>query len=322
MIRVFHGDDEFSIAQALRRVKESAGPPEVRDPNTTTFEGRSFKSGEVMAAASAVPFLADRRLVIINGLLTRLDARDRSLGADWDALSEGLQQIPATTEVVFVDRKPLRNNGRGLKAAGPRADVQQFNAPRGQALEAWVRDRFAHYGVAADRQAVARLAWLIGGQLRLLDQEIQKLSLYAPDRPVTVRDVDDMVSDAREESVFAAVDAVLERRPGVALRLMYSLLENGQTVISIILLLARQVRLVLLAGELGRAGVPANEIGQRIGLTNRYALEKTLRQSGRFPQAYLADVHRRLLAADLAIKTGDMEERLALEILVGGLAAA
>ena len=322
MIRVFHGDDGFSISEAVRRARLSVGPEEVRDPNTTLLEGASFKPFDVIAAASTLPFLADRRLVLVYGLLGSMDGRDNKRGAEWDKLPTMLSELPGSSDVVFVESKALRANARGVKAAGPGAEVREFNAPRGPALESWARDRFTHYESVAARDAIARIVWLVGNDLRLLDSEIGKLALYAGEREVTQSDVDEMVGEAREASIFAAVDAVLERRPGVAMRLMYSLLEDGTSVSSIISMLSRQVRLVLLAGTLNAGNVPLTEIGSRIGVTNRYALEKTLRQASRFGKDYLAQVHRRLLDADLSIKTGKLDERLALEILVGRLSAA
>ena len=322
MIRVFHGDDGFSIAEAVRRARASVGPEEVRDPNTTQLEGTSFKPFDIIAAASTLPFLADRRLVLVYGLLESMDGRGNSRGSEWDALPGMLAELPGTSDIVFVESSTLRANARGIKAAGPGADVREFRSPRGPALEAWVRDRFTAYESSATREAIARIVWLAGGDLRLLDSEISKLALYAGEREVNQADVDEMVGEAREASIFAAIDAVLERRPGVAMRLMYNLLEGGTSVGSIISMLSRQVRLVLLAGTLRATGVEQQDIGNRIGLRNRYALEKTLRQASRFGKDYLAKMHRRLLDADLDIKTGKMDERLALEILVGRLSGA
>ncbi len=322
MIRVFHGDDGFSISEAVRRAKISVGPEEVRDSNITTLEGNSFKPFDIIAAASTLPFLADRRLVLVYGLLQSMDGRGNSRGSEWDELPKMLADLPGTSEIVFVENAALRANARGVKAAGPGAEVRLFSTPRGPALEAWARDRFTHHNSSASRDAIARLVWLAGGDLQLLDSEIGKLALFAGEREITQADVDGMVAEAREASIFAAIDAVLERRPGVAMRLMYNLLEGGTSVGSIISMLARQVRLVLLAGTLRASGVEQSEIGNRIGLRNRYALEKTLRQASRFGKDYLSITHRRLLDADLDIKTGKIDERLALEILVGRLSGA
>jgi DNA polymerase-3 subunit delta len=322
MIHVLHGEDEFSIAEALARIRESVGPPEVRDPNTTTFDGRGAQPGALVGAASAVPFLAERRLVVVSGLLSRFEDDDKTLGAEWDSLPARLEHLPATTELVFVEDRDLKRGGRGLRAAGPRAVVKEFKPPRFQALDAWIKDRFAAVGAQAEPDAIARLAWLAGGSLRLLDQEARKLALHANGRPVRREDVDLLVPEAREENIFAAVDAILERRPGVAMKLLYSLLAGGASAGQLLNLLARQVRLVILARELADQSVPPEDIGRRIGLKPGFALDKTLRQAPRFSPAHLAATHRRLLDADLSIKTGELDERLAIEILVARLSAA
>ena len=322
MIRVLHGEDEYSRSEALTKIRESAGPAEVRDPNTTVFQGQGFKLADVIGAAQVVPFMADRRVIIVHGVLGRMQKRDKSLGNEWRELTARLAEVPASTELVFVEEVGLRDNGIAVKSVGPSARVQEYRVKRRGELESWVRDRFSHYKAEGTRDAIARIAWLAGSDTRLLDKEIKKLALYAGDRQVTQDDVDLMVSDAREASIFAAVDAVLEGRPAVAMKSLYSLLSSGSSVSTILSMLARQTRLLILAVELQQQGVHPEEIGKRISLTNRYALDKTLRQSQNFSTENLANIHRRLLAADLTIKQGGMDERLAVEILVGELSAA
>lgn len=327
MIYVLQGDDEFSIEEALAEHRASVGTDDLREANTTTLEGPAANLGQFMAAACSVPFLADRRLVTVRSLLSGLDRIRGAASVDaasWDGLSQALQQIPATTDVVFVEilsrRDGLKKNGPGLRAVGPEARMREFWVPRRQALNGWIRDRGALLGVQIQPEAVARLGWLMGGNLRALDQELQKLALYASDRPITRHDVDMMACSAREENVFAAVDAVMEKRPGVATRALYALLDEGTSVSSIITLLARQVRSVLLARDLMESGVTdRGEIGTRLGITQGFVLDKTLRQARRFGVGYLAGIHRGLLDADLASKTGRMDDRLSLEILVARL---
>ncbi len=322
MIRVLHGNDEFSASEAYARIVETIGPPDVRGPNTSVFDGKVIKLGEVVAAASAVPFLADRRLVTVRGLLARLDENDKTLSDEWDSLPARVQDLPATTELVFLETQALKRGGRGLRVAGTRAETHEFQAPRGPALESWIRERFTANRAQAQGDAIARLAWLSGGNLRLLDQEVRKLALHASGRPVSRQDVDLLVPESREESIFAAVDAILERRPGVAMKLLYSLLAGGETPPNLLSMLARQVRLALLARDMWERSVPPDEIGKRAGIKAGFPLEKTLRQAERFSTDYLSAVHHRLLDADLAIKTGELDERLAIEILVARLSAA
>ncbi len=339
MIRVFHGDDDFGISQAVGRLRDGLGADGLAESNTIVFEGRDFVPGAVVAAARTVPFLAPSRLVIVRGLLRRLDttARTRRGGDDtapmradgWDTFGEELNGLPETTELVFVDVFPpgtgerrLRPNGAALRALAPAGDtdVREFAAPRGRAVQDWIREQVAAENARASGPAIARLADLIGPNLRLLDQEIRKLALYVGDRPIEPADVDLQVAPAREASIFAAVDAIVERRPGIAMRSLYRLLDGGASVQYILVMLARQVRMLLLAKHLRGKGVDDAEIGSRIGLRAGFALRKTLEQTGRFTPDYLARAHRDLLDAELETRSGALDQRLVLEMLVARLA--
>ena len=337
MIRVLHGDDEFSISEAVRQFRASLGEG-AAESNTVEFEGRNFRPGEVEAAARTVPFLADRRLVLVRGLLRRLDTpnagRQRG-GSDaaqmsstgWNTFGERLSGLPQSTELIFVDTFPtgpggrLKDKGAGLRTlqpAGP-VDVTLFATPRGRAVQDWIRSRVMSEGVQASPSAIARLADLVGPNLRLLDQEIRKLSLFAGDRTIQPADVDLMVAPAREANIFAAVDAILERRPGLAMRALYQLLDDGASVQYILSMLSRQTRMLIIARHLREKGVEEQEIGNRIGLRAAFALRKTLEQAGRFSHDYLAAAHTGLSAADLSIKSGEVRERVALEMVVARL---
>ena len=326
MIRVIYGEDEFSVDERVRQIQESIGPQEVRAPNTTILEGDSYSLEQLLAAASAVPFLADRRMVIVRGLLGRLDGdqqrprrgggtgRRRLPKGDWSRLANGLSALPSTTEVVFVDGR-LRQNGPGLRAVGSGAEIETYGARRGADLARWISDRAQAAKAEASSSAISRLADVIGPNLRLLDQEIRKLALYAGERRIERADVDLMVAPAREANIFAAADAVLEKKTATAIRLLYQLLAEGASVQHILAMLARQVRAALLVQELSRGGVDNDEIARRTGLNPGYPLRKTLDQARRFPFEYLAETHRRLLEADVAFKSG-ADERLGVELLV------
>jgi len=337
LIRVLHGDDEFGIDEAVRQIRASLGE-DAAESNTVEFEGRNFKPGEVEAAARTVPFLADRRVVLVRGLLRRLDttnadrqqegpAAAQMATAGWEKLGELLGGLPDTTELVFIDpfsttrNRKLKANGGALRAlkSSDALDISVFTAPRGRAVGDWIRTRVMSEGVQASPSAIARLADLVGPNLRLLNQEIQKLSLYANGRVIQPDDVDLMVAPAREANIFAAVDAILERRPGMAMKALYQLLDDGASVQYILTMLTRQTRMLILARHLRERGVDEGEIGNRIGLRAAFALRKTLDQAGRFSHEYLASAHRGLGEADLSYKSGEVRDRVALEMIVARL---
>src|SRR5512136_1618577 len=75
MFFILHGDNEFEISERVAGFKQKIGDDSMRDLNITVLYGRKTTLGEIQHAADAMPFLADKRLVIVEGLLTRLASR-------------------------------------------------------------------------------------------------------------------------------------------------------------------------------------------------------------------------------------------------------
>ena len=72
MIVVLEGQDEFRISERISEFRLTVTPPEMREINTAVIDGNLLTIGELFAAVSTVPFMADKRLVIVEGLLNKL----------------------------------------------------------------------------------------------------------------------------------------------------------------------------------------------------------------------------------------------------------
>ena len=116
-----------------------------------------------------------------------------------------------------------------------------------------------------------------------------------------------------------AVDAVLERRPGLAIGHVHQLLDEGRAPPYVITMIARQVRLILLAGDVKAQGASQSEIGGRLSLSG-YPLRKTLEQEQRISPERLASIHSKLLDADVSLKTSAIDDGLVLDMLITELA--
>jgi len=81
---VFHGTDEFTRAETLADFQRRLGPSDTVDLNTTILDGKSLTLGKLRHACDAIPFLAEKRLVIVQDLLTgrlpRPPARNNPIG--------------------------------------------------------------------------------------------------------------------------------------------------------------------------------------------------------------------------------------------------
>ena len=325
MITLLFGDDSFSVREALAEMKAHVGTPDLRDVNTNTLDSADVSFAELEATCNTVPFLSESRMVIVLGLVSKFEQsrspRRRSgrregrlaLG-EWDKLADYLPTVPETTDLVFVDGRLNRNNPLKTRIRSHLTE-REFPMPQGTALRNWIKTRAEAKGADVAPAAVNLLAETIGGDLDSLDSELGKLASYRVDGRVEEQDVRELVTYAREANVFAAVDAIIEGRAGVAIRLARQLLESGQPPSYLLAMIARQVRLVLLVKDLRQDRVAPNEMGRRLRLSD-YPLKKTLAQEGRFSHERLVEIHGKLLETDLAIKTGAMDEDVAVEVLI------
>ena len=335
MIYLLYGEDGLALEQALVALKADAASEELQDLNVTTLDGATVEFDEFAAACSTVPFLADKRVVIVSGLLSRFESsgfggsrsrartqprnqpsnqQDESRLGSWAAIKDYLPTLPDTTDLIFVDGRVSGNNPL-VGHIRPHAKVQTFPLPPMRDIPGWIKGLAEKLGVSIEPKAVATLAEAIGTDTRVLDSELRKLALYRTGETILQEDVNDLVSYAREASIFAAVDAVLAGRAGVALRMFQQITSSGRPATYVITMIARQVRLLLLAKDLKAQRVPPQEMGARLSLSG-YPLTKTLEQEGLFTNERLKLIHRKLLEADVAIKTGTADEQMALDMLI------
>ena len=286
MLHIYYGVDDFSMNEALERLKAQAGPQDVLDANVTRGQASAFSPQQVQAQCSTVPFLASKRMVIVEGLLSLFEGRRSSrrgrggqdAASEWLALADYVPAMPPSTDLVLLDGAVRRGNSLLAKLA-PLGEVTEFPALRGARLNRWIQDRASASGCAISGEGVRMLSELVGGNLWTLNSEIEKLSLYCNGRRADAEDVRLLVPFANEVNVFNAVDAIMERRFSDAVRAMRRLMEGGATGPYIVAMVARQVRLLLLARDLEDAGVPQSQMGERLGLASDWLLGK-LRRAG------------------------------------------
>jgi len=328
MFYILYGQDDFSLNQAVGKIKADLGDWEMVATSTTSLEGKNLTLGELRNKCGAAPFLSSHRLVIVDGLLGRFEvkqSRPRSgrgksgngLG-EWEGLASYIEQMPETTVLMLVDEE-VKGQNPLLKKISPLAEVRIFPLLRGRDLKDWIRQRVKEEGGDITPQAVNLLAELIGGDLWAMDGEIQKLLLYSHERPISEDDVRQLVSHVQEANIFALVDAVAEGRTELAQRILHRLYYEGVAPIYILVMITRQFRLIAQAKDL-EPGLSRLQIQDRLGLKSSYSLDKTLSQAKLYDFEGVKRAYDKLLETDLAIKTGKYSDKLALELLVTELA--
>lgn len=330
MVYIFYGTDDFSTHEALDEIKKGLGEPSMLVANTSRLEGARLRPDELESAVQSMPFFGEKRLVIIDGLLGRFEPREKRGAAKKAAkpAKEGevelhkhfaalINAAPDSSVLVLMDGEVGKSNAL-LKEISPKANIRLFAPLKGIPLESWAKKRVAQVGGTISEEALKNLVRLVGSDLWVMKGEIEKLVLYVGGRAVEADDVKKLVGLSREASIFTLVDAIVDGRLNLANQAMNEMLESGAAPSYVLVMLARQLRLLVRAKELKNAGQSESAIQGTLGLGD-FPFRKTLEQSSRYTMMRLRDFYHSLLDTDLAIKTGRYDDELALTILVSGL---
>lgn len=318
--------DDFFGAQRLAGLRSGLGPTEIQGLNTTTLEGARLTRAELRGTAEAMPFLGERRLVIVNRLFSsgkrtsgddgESDAPSRRGRAEADRIKEiqaYLRQVPPTTDLVLMegaDYVPDAATQKAVKDAG--GAIHLDGLPRGDALARWIAQQVRVKGGRIDPAAAEELSTLSIDDARHLDLALDRLIAYAGDDPIDPAAVRLLVSESRESSIFDLVDAVGQRDRKAALDAYRRQLADDVSPIYILVMLTRQIRLLLLARE---ALEQREDLASALKLHPRVA-QKIGQQARHFNFERCIVAYQKLAETDQAIKTGQTTEDTAVELLI------
>ena len=329
VVIILRGDDRQGIQQALASMEAKLGDPSIASLNLTRLEGRNASEEDLRTACLAMPFLAERRLVILTNPLARTaNAKARTQFIDL------LDKLPETTALVLVveDHEKFRrgeaswetlNPGHWLvqwvSKSGGRAIIRDLALPRPEQMPGWIRKQAESLKGQFTPAAAAALAAHTGNDTLLSRQEIEKLLEYVNyDRPVEAEEVEMLVAPGGSVDIFSLVDAMANGDAAHALRSLNQLLEE-QDAFSLFGMVVRQFRLLLQTREVLDEGGGAERVASEIHQPP-FVAQKLSRQASRFRIEALEAIYRKLLEMDEFAKTGQMPLDLALQTFVAGLA--
>ncbi len=325
-IYLFYGDDAFSIGAAIRSLIDHYPDRTTADLNVERFEGPSLNLGTLEEVATSAPFLADRRLVVVNQvgqLIKRKDDRDRLLHL--------LPKVPPTTALILIDRLDLsrRTALRNYKDRSPlyrwvttgehrsRALAKAFVQPHGSAFVQWIREHCGELGGEIEPRAAQLLAEAVADDPHLAHQELRKLLNYVDrGRPIETEDVRRLTPLYGQPDIFAMVDAIGARDAPQALAHLHELLQDEDPRYAFVMIV-RQFRLILQAREaLDERRQPADAMQG-----HPYVLRKVTQQARNFQLDQLEGLYQELLELDVDSKLGRADLATAMDQLILRLAA-
>ena len=318
MLIFVYGDDTFRVREKVQTLKKAfVDKFDQAGMNLEEFprEGEKLEVGLVFQSIRALPFLGEKRMTIIRGLVEQTKAADAKV---W---IEGLEKVPESTICILwetAEPKTIEKKALYKKLKdGSGIHFYPFPALQGSALTNWVSSRIQSRGGTIDRQALQVLVARVGGDLWQMDNEIAKLVSYAGQQMIDQVMIEKLVRASFEGQIFALVDAVSRKSTREAITLLKEERWSGANDFSIMGMLARQIRILIAARSLldDNPHASKQDLANASGL-HPFVAQKALQQARGFVLDDLLRTHDLLFEMDRDMKRGGVDAGLAVDLLV------
>lgn len=318
-ISLYYGDEEYLLQQELKRLRESVINPQMGGLGYKVLRNPSI--GDVEEAVGAVCFnLGGKTLVEIQDFAFLNKAAS---GTDEKQLAELMALLENHDEgkhILFVApkiNKTLKFPKWLTSGKKAQVEVREFKT-----LAFWQTDEAVQRimqeckrrEIAMSPQAAALLVEHQGVSLLPLMTEIEKLSVYAAGRQITVADVKTL-SNHNENTFHMLADWLHQRnRAGVFSTLDELLLR--QYPIQLFALTQSWLGNIFQLRYWQQRGYSEAQMAE---LTKKhpYKIKKDLQEFGRVPFERIESLRKKTLEMEWKAKTGELNPKLALEMLMG-----
>lgn len=285
--------------------------PENPEMNHAGYDGISLSSDELykklVASADTMPFFADRRLITVKGSGWFKNGNEQ--------FAKYLATLPPTTYIIFSEND-IDKRKTVCKAAEEKGRLIACNRLEDRDLQNAVVSIILKNGKAIRQKTYDLFIEKTGSDMATVTNELEKLICYTGDRKeITEEDVNLLVSTRLEDNVFLLVNAMTDKDQRAALDSYYDLIRNKASVFGILSLLYKQFNTILIVKELLSAGLKTNDIADKLGC-KPYAAEQRARSAARFSKYDLQDFLKDCAEVQQQIKSGTMDQKLAVERLI------
>lgn len=232
---VLHGDEAFLKRQAILAIRQRALGDDADESAVSTYAGDKAQYAEVMDDLDTVPFFSPKRLIVVENA-------DPFVTKHRAQLEEKVHHLPPSG-ILVLDVKTWASNTRLAKMVEDAASIA-CKAPPPFKVATWCADwAVKRYQKQLAGPAGQLLVDLIGPELGLLDQELNKLSIYIGDRKsIELADVDKLVANQRAENIWQIFDAIGQGQIKRALAILGSLFETGEEPFRLLGAMSAQLR--------------------------------------------------------------------------------
>ncbi len=207
MIIVLTGNNDYMRRLELKRMTEEY-VSKYGDLGLERIDAGSMELGQLLEVVASLPFLVDRRMIVIN-----------NISLNKDLLSNAEQFINSASEHndIVIDEPKFDKRLSLYKSLKKLTNVLEFNDLKDAELVSWLVKEASARGGKLSRVDATYLVGRIGANQMLLNNELDKLLNYSLE--VNRQSVDLLTEPMPASSIFDLLDAAFGESPKKAMTL-------------------------------------------------------------------------------------------------------
>lgn len=304
----FFGEEPYLIQQAVNYLKVCALHGGAADFNFNSYYASDVEISQVRDEVETLPMMAPRRVVLLREVQ---DLSDK----EWAQL-EPLFESPVDSTVFALVGAKIDKRKKFYKILYEQAVHVEFKKPFENQIPGWIRHICKGHDLTITDEAIQLLHRLVGNQLNEIESEVNKLQDFLGERThVELEDVAQAVSKKREENVFDLTEKIAEGDRVQSLVQLVQLLDQGQSEIGIVSLVARHMRILLMIKQ----GLDQGLGGQKLATFAQvpsYYLNDYVQQAKRWSMKRLEQGLLILAETDKALKSSPLSSHIWLENMI------
>jgi DNA polymerase III, delta subunit len=304
-IYVLSGDDEFLKNSYKKRLKSAiVGEDEM---NFAYFEGKGIDADTVIEFANTLPFFSEYRCILIEESLWFKSGNEKFLNY--------ISTKPDSTKIIFVE-KDLDKRSKLYKKVKELGYIAELNHPTNDELMNWTGNIINKSGKNITVSNMNLFIARVGNDMERLKSELDKLLSFTLDKDIIEEeDIVAVTSISLTNRIFELVKSITNNKIQDALDIYEDLVALKEPPIKIMILITRQFNQLLQIKELATAGFSEKDIISSMKL-NPYVVKNLMRRARGFDMAMLLSYVKNAIELEEAIKQGNINDKLALEMLM------
>lgn len=317
-----YGKETYLVNWALDQIVKEYVNPACRELDFSVLDSSEVNLSDIVNCCETLPMLSPRKVVLLRDFVPLSGTKRRGFSEeDEKSLAAYLLDIPQSTLLIFTaesadKRKKLCKN---IAEAGQLYDfctldekqLKGFIAKRLKAAEKTAR-------LSAISQFIAHTGYYdkeTDYTLYNLENDIKKALAYSAGPELTTEELLGTVAGNIDTNVFAMLDAVSRNAKEEAYKMLHNILNSGENFYKLLGLLCSQFELMLSVKEMRAEAMTQQAMVKQLGV-HEFRVKKAVQFAEAYSLPQLRGILKRIYEIDKHIKTGMLEQTLAMELLI------